>query len=117
MLAEAEGILAWAVEGALKWHQHGLPALPEVEQVTNKWRHDADQIGRFIEAHCITVNNAEARASALYGAYKAWAETSGERVEAEKNFSERLQDRGFEKKRTPRGVLYLGIGLSTEQKE
>jgi putative DNA primase/helicase len=117
LLTEAEGILGWAVAGAVEWHQYGLPAIPEIDQVTQQWRRDADQVGRFIENYCITARNAQVKARALYDAYKRWAEGSGERVEPEKKFSQRMRERGFEKQRTESHVLYLGIGLLAEAKE
>jgi len=115
MLAEAEGILAWAVQGAIDWSRHGLPATAEVEQVARNWKRDADQVGRFLESCCTTAPNAQVRANELYAAYKRWGEDAGERTETEKRFSERLAEREFEKSRTNRGMVYVGIGLLTEE--
>jgi putative DNA primase/helicase len=114
LMKEAEGILAWAVEGAREWYAYGLPATTDVDDVGKEWRRDADQIGRFIDQSCTTVPNAQVSARALYSAYKEWAESSGERWETEKKFSDRMQERGFEKERKESGNLYLGIGLLAE---
>ena len=64
LLEEAEGILAWSVAGAIQWYLKGLGDPPEVQEESQKWRKDMDQIGRFIEERCIqgpVVDNAKAR--------------------------------------------------------
>jgi len=66
LLTEAEGILFWAVAGAVEWNQHGLPTIPEIDQLTQRWRRDADQVGRFIENCCITTPNTQVKARDLY---------------------------------------------------
>jgi putative DNA primase/helicase len=114
LLKEAEGILAWAVKGAIDWHKHGLPRTPEVENAGAEWRQDADQIGRFIESCCITLPTAQAKASALYSAYKKWAEESGERFESLKKFAQRMQERVFKKEHKESGAVYFGIGLRVD---
>jgi putative DNA primase/helicase len=114
LLKEAEGILAWAVQGALDWHKHGLPPTPEVDDIAKGWRRDADQIGRFIENCCTTLPTAQVFARPLYAAYKKWAEESGERADSEKKFSDRMQERNFTKERKSQGISYYGIGLLPE---
>jgi putative DNA primase/helicase len=115
LLAEAEGILAWAVAGAAEWYQQGLPMIPEIEQVTRGWRRNMDQVGRFIDAMCTTLPNSQVQARDLYLGYRDWAQESGERVEAERNFSDRMAERGFAKDETRRGRIYNGIGLRRKE--
>jgi putative DNA primase/helicase len=116
LLTEAEGILAWAVAGAVEWYQHGLPAaIQEMNQLTQRWRRDSDQVGRFIENCCTTGEYAEVRARNLYLAYKLWAEESGERAESEKRFSDRMEERGFVKDEDRTSRIYRGIGLLTTE--
>ncbi len=114
LLKEAEGILAWAVQGTREWHAYGLPPTPDVDAAGTQWRRDADQIGRFIDQCCTTQPNTRVSARALYTAYKKWTEDSGERAETEKKFSERMQERNYGKERKESGILYLRIGLLTE---
>lgn len=112
LLAEAEGILAWTVAGAVRWSREGLGKPPEVEQAAASWRAESDQIGRFIEECCITLPTASVRARRLFDAYKSWAEQGSERVEIETVFSKRLTERQFTKTRTMTGMTYSGIGLA-----
>ena len=111
LLKEAEGILAWAVQGALDWQKYGLPETPEVDDVGRDWKCKADQIGRFMDNCCTTVRTARVSARALYAAYRKWAEEAGEKAEPENTFSDRMQERGFQKERKEQGVVYFGIGL------
>jgi putative DNA primase/helicase len=107
LLKEAEGILAWAVQGALDWQKHGLPPPPEVDDVGRDWKRNVDQIGRFIENCCTTLPNGQVTARSLYTAYRKWAEESGEKAEPEKTFSDRMQERNFQKDRKENGVVYF----------
>jgi len=112
LLEEAEGILAWSVAGAIQWYLKGLGDPPEVQEESQKWRKDMDQIGRFIEERCIqgpVVDSAKARR--LYTAYKVWAESGGEHAMAERDFGPKLVDRGFKKEHTKTGTVYHGLEL------
>jgi putative DNA primase/helicase len=112
LLRDAEGILAWAVEGAKHWHESGLQRPFEVEAARNQWHAEMDKLARFIEERCIVAENLRVRASAVYGAYKSWAEASGEKdVMTSTTFGMKLTDRGFEKRHKEQGWTYFGIAL------
>jgi putative DNA primase/helicase len=111
LLSEAEGILAWAVEGVKNWYEHGLSKPPEIDIAREAWRADMDQIGRFIEEQCFHDPNCSVGAECLYAVYKAWAEKSGERLQSAKVFGAKLMDRGIEKTRVSSGIRYHGLSL------
>lgn len=111
LIAEAEGILAWTVDGAVRWHRERLGKPPDVEQTGQTWRAKSDQIGRFIEACCVKGVYDQVPARKLYAAYRSWAEESGERVESEPKFSDCMSERSFAKERKEAGMIYLGVGL------
>ena len=113
MLAEAEGIIAWAVAGAKLWHQSNLNKPPEVEAANIEWRAQMDQIGRFIEERCIVGDSFRVQASGLYADYKRWAESSGEQAITATAFGRKMADR-FQKREETRGNAYIGIGLKME---
>ena len=114
LLAEAEGILAWAVQGELKRRKHGLEKPPEVSSANEEWRAENDQLRRFIEVCCVLLDCARARARKLYERYREWAEQSGEGWMSETMFCKRLKAKGFEKDDTRAGIEYCGIGLRSE---
>ena len=114
LLAEAEGILAWAVRGELKRRKYGLDKPPEVSEANEEWRAENDQLGRFIEDCCVLLDGARARARRLYESYRKWAEGSGEATMTETAFCKRIKAKGFRKDNTRAGVDYCGIGLRSE---
>lgn len=108
--AEASGILAWMVKGCLAWQQHGLGEPIEVKAATADYRHEMDVVGAFIEERCVVLPTAKAKASALYSAYRNWAEEGGEHSVNQRRFGMAVGERGFEKF-TNNGQWYRGIGL------
>ncbi len=117
LLAEAEGILAWMVAGAVRWHSEGLGKPAAVESAVVEWQSDMDQFGRFIGECCIVGEFAQAKARPLYSAYRKWAEEAGEQPVMETSFANTLKERGFTKKRTKNGAVYQGIGLASPTNE
>jgi|ERR1017187_1303523 putative DNA primase/helicase len=113
LLAEAEGILAWMVEGSIRWHTEGLGKPAVVESAGAEWRSDMDQFGRFIGECCVVGDFAQAKGRAIYSAYRKWAEEVGEQPVTETSFGNTLKERGFTKKHTKHGVVYQGIGLAS----
>ena len=112
LLREAEGILARAVAGAKLWYESGLRKPAEVDAARDEWRAEVDQLGRFVEEHCVVDKNLQVSASELYSGYKRWAEESGERdVLSGTAFGKKMPQRGFQKKETNRGNSYLGLAL------
>lgn len=52
------------------------------------------------------------KATALYNAFRKWAEDSGEtRPMSQTSFGTSLRERGFEKEKTRTGIIWWGIGL------
>jgi putative DNA primase/helicase len=114
LLAEAEGILAWAVAGAVRWHREGLGKPPEVEQAGAAWRTESDQTGRFLEACCIVGEFASVTARVLYQTYRKWCDEVGERAQPENICFKRLGEQGFKSRHTMKGNTYDGVGLLTD---
>ena len=118
LLREAEGILAWAVEGAKLWHESGLRKPPEVDAAKEEWRAEMDQLGRFVEERCVVAETLQVSASVLYADYKRWGEESGERdILSNTAFGLKMPHRGFQKKDTNRGITYLGLALRVRAME
>lgn len=117
LLAEGEGILAWAVEGARRWFKEGLGKPDIVESAGLAWRTDSDQLRRFIDECCVVGEFARAKARPLYVAYREWTEEAREHAVAETEFSNALIDLKFSKKHTNSGTVYQGIGLRSDAAE
>jgi putative DNA primase/helicase len=111
LLGEAEGILAWAVEGAKEWRRIGLDKPAEIAAANDDWKAENDQLGRFIEECCVVADSVSGKARPLYECYRQWAEGAGENTISETLFGKRLKDRGFSKEHRRHGTAYVGIAV------
>lgn len=114
LLDELPGILAWAIEGCLEWQRQGLNFPPTIIEATGDYRHESDQIARFVEECCVVGEFAQVKARQLYKAYRDWAEEMGEQTLSETAFGLRITGR-FRKDHKETGSVYLGVGLRAEQ--
>lgn len=112
LVAEARGILSWAVQGCLLWQQCGLAPPRQVVMATDTYRDENDSLGAFIADECVTVAGLQGRG--LYPAYKTWAENNGFSPLNATTFSLRLQTKGYQTGRDRRGRFFVGLGLASE---
>lgn len=113
LLSEAPAILAWLVEGCLRYQAEGLDPVEAVVEATSEYREEMDELGEFINSKCLVDVRCSQDAGSLYAAYKDWCEESGARPLSQRAFGLRMTERGFARKRSgSRGqVVYQGIGL------
>lgn len=116
LMAEAEGILAWAVAGAETWYKVGLQPPAEVTRATDDYRQESDPLADFVETKCTLGEGFETLSSELYRAYTSWAEENNLRHQetfSHVAFGKRMRNR-YATHRTVRGTNYEGIGLLYE---
>ena len=113
LLAERDGILAWAVQGCLEWQRVGRLDPPQrVVEATEEYFEAEDALGRWLEERCVRAPNAKSLTAELFNDWKQWAEAAGEFIGAQRRFSDLLITRGLEKWRNGMGVRgFQGIGL------
>ncbi len=107
-------ILAWAVEGCLRWREEGLGVPEVVEEATEQYRLDMDPLRDFITDCCMLLPTAWTRSADLREAYDRYCRENGEKHPVGPDlFRQCLRSRGCDAK--PRhGVRgWLGIGLLT----
>lgn len=114
LLAEATGVLAWAVEGALAWQREGLGTPADVQEATQAYRRDMDVLGYWIGDCCVVSATASATSAALYTSYAQWCVSAGERDPLTKTaFGIALEERGFPSDRGPGGKrIRRGLALN-----
>ncbi len=111
LLAERDGILAWALQGCLEWQRVGLRPPPTVLAATDEYFEAEGALGRWLADACERgAKNAETLA-ALFANWKTWAEASGEFVGSSRRFSDALVNRGFERDRNNSSRCFLGLRL------
>lgn len=132
LMAEAQGILRWCVEGALDFLAcGGLVAPREILDATEQYREEEDPIGSFIRNAC-QVTGAdidEEKPLDLYMAYEAYCTANGAVKVKDTTFYRRLPDQArrgwpsaadpgvtaqFHKMKTGGAMLYRGIRVRDE---
>lgn len=113
LAAEKQGILAWAVQGALKWQAGGLTDPRAVMAATEEYRQESDILAHFLADCTIEKDGASVRGGDLYNAYKTWCKDNGEKELSGTTFGRRMKERGVDSVRKSGNVWYLGIGLIT----
>jgi putative DNA primase/helicase len=109
---EAEGILAWAVQGFRDYCKIGLKPPEAVRVATSKYRNDEDRVGAFLEECCTVGANLQVGKGEMHDYYKRWCEGSGEFALSQRKLSTYLTDHGFDEYRTTGGKrCWIGVGL------
>jgi putative DNA primase/helicase len=113
--AELQGVLAWAVKGAVLWWNKGAPNLRTPSIVTSaveEYRSDEDRLGRFID-ECGEADAAVTTPlKAIYPIYRKWAEAKGIKPWSDVTLSMHLDAAGFKMSRTKTGSQCAGLKLN-----
>lgn len=113
LLDEAEGILTWAVEGARQWYANGLQDPDVVRDATKEYRQTSDALAGFLPG--LMVADASAPrfdGGDLYRHYLEWADEENLPLKerwTRQAFYGALEERGFMRKKTNKGVAFEGI--------
>ena len=95
--AEAEMILGWLIDGAVKYYRDGLTRSPHVIESTRRYFGDADIMEQWIEDECMVEVGAITPVAILWDNFSPWADEAGIRAKPDKGrFSSRLKAKGFE---------------------
>lgn len=95
--AELSGILAWAVEGCIRWQQKGL-AMPEaVQRATEDYRSEMDTLGTFLAEMTVDGMQYKVTAKSFYSAYKEFMADNGMNPMSQFALSRAMVERGYER--------------------
>lgn len=109
--AEMPAILAWAVEGAVRWYKDGLGVPAVVSAATERYFEDEDVIGRWMEECCTGAG--ESTSSELYESWCRWAQREGESSRTVTWFGRQLRSRGVNKEKRNGLVVYSGVSIGS----
>lgn len=120
LLTEAQGILSWAVRGAVEWYASGLQEPARVRSATQDYREAADILGGFIDqaehgGWLVPEENKKVPSAWAYSLYKKWALTqsySERDMLSQKAFKAAMEERGFNTKRTNKGSVFTGLAAN-----
>jgi putative DNA primase/helicase len=90
-------ILAWAVQGAVRWYRTGLVVPPDI-QAANEWaREEMDPIAAFIKEDCMIDPRSINAVVQFRQKYDEWAAANGQRyVLDRRRFNRALEAKGFQ---------------------
>jgi putative DNA primase/helicase len=112
---ELPGILNWALQGCRNSLEFGLNPPPIISDAVRTYREESDTVGRFIAECCDVRAVAQVASPILYQAYRDFAEVTGERWIAMKEFPAEMERRGFHRVRATGGKRLLkGIALCSK---
>ena len=107
-------ILAWAVEGCLKWQKYGIEDPECVVEATKEYKQEMDLIAGFID-QCIIIdyeNENKIIAADLFALYSKWAKANHEYEMSSKKFFVEATKKLPDKKKTAKGIMYENIKMT-----
>ncbi|MCK9984592.1 MAG: putative DNA primase/helicase [Azoarcus sp.] len=107
--AEYPGVLNWLIRGCLEWQQQGIALPPEVMREVDQYKSDMDLIAQWLDEQCTVAPNQTWGARKAYQDYATWAKDGGHQVITEVRFAQKLDERGFAKRKERQGMVYLGL--------
>ncbi|MDG5112766.1 phage/plasmid primase, P4 family [Companilactobacillus pabuli] len=110
---ESIGILNWAVDGALKWQQHGLHTPEIIKGASEGYRKEMDVISQFVSDTCEVGSEYSISASQLYKMYKEWAEDNAQYRMSNTKFGREMVGK-FKKVHTRSGWIYQGLKVDSD---
>lgn len=120
--SEAQGILSWAVRGAVEWYASGLREPDVIREATQDYRDSADELGGFVGdlehgGWLVRQEGGKVPSSWMLGLYKVWAEaqnyTAQDMLNA-RTLKAAMEERGFAVKRSSNGNIYSGLAVNMD---
>lgn len=117
LIAENSGILNWLLAGYVMWKKEGLSMEPEaVREANEEYRMDMDSVGTFVK-ECLDIDTSlkwRLNNTLLYNTYMKWCAKNNERLQSQKWLTQRMIEKGFQKKLSNGERLWLGLVLKNE---
>ncbi|WNI28614.1 phage/plasmid primase, P4 family [Streptomyces sp. ITFR-6] len=117
---EAEGILAWAVAGAVEWYAQGLGEPSSVATATQDYRESEDRLQEFLNACTVREEGVRVAPMAIRRTYAEWAEDASlDRKERLSGWALaiELESRGFKKDKKRGAWGFNNLRLMTDQEK
>jgi putative DNA primase/helicase len=118
LLEELPGILAWIIEGAKSYLENGLPRVPTITEATQLLRESCDDLGHWLETCVEQGPQFRMQSSTFYQSFLAWSASEGSAdVIAQRTFSGRLREKGFEAIKSHGVMTYFGLRLREPKRD
>lgn len=119
LAAEAPGILARAVAGAVEWLRGGLAPPAKVVSAGEELHEAMDILAPWIDECIVQVAGARLHRNALFEAYQSWMKAAGhKKMMTKTNLNQALRQRGYEDYRgNGNAFWWKNLGLRAGDKE
>lgn len=114
LLAEAEGILLWLVEGCLAYQELGLNVPEAVRRETEAYRQQNDGIGHFLNNMCERMPEFSVKTGEFSKAIQAYCEREGFTIPTQREISDYLKKEFGESNRTAGCRFWKGVRVMKE---
>lgn len=107
-------ILAWCVEGCIKWMQDGIKEPNCITDAVKDYKQEMDVLAGFFE-QCLEIDynyDGKIMASKLFQVYSKWAKANNEWEMTSKKFFNEITKKIPNKGRNGKGVYYLNVRLT-----
>ncbi len=111
--AEAPGILAWIVSGAVDWSRSGLAIPASVRGASAEYMSDHDDLQLWMDECCL--REGEGKAADLYASFGRWKKLRGEHAPSQTVWGSRITTLPGISKRKSSGIYYLGLRLTIDE--
>lgn len=112
LIQEADGILGWIIQGAVKWYQDGLSICPTIKQESAEYRTESDLLGHFLEERVKFDDAVRSIQTDVYFFYQNWCRTNGTNPLSKIRLTQKLKERGVRQLASNGKRFYLGIELA-----
>lgn len=112
--ATLEGVLAWAVAGAVKWYKLGRTGLPELAgsaALKKAHRDQLDHVGMWMEDCCLVGSDGFTPTATLYLSYETWCHRNGYEPKKQRGFANAIVRKGIKTDRRTDCRGFAGIGI------
>ena len=107
-------VLKWLIEGAQKVIASNFRIEPPqcVKDAIGSYREDNDWLGRFLNECCEVDKRYSEKSGELYKEYRRYCTDTGEFVRSTTDFYGALDQAGFERKKTKKGIVVFGLRIA-----
>ncbi|WP_411094307.1 phage/plasmid primase, P4 family [Streptomyces sp. 021-3] len=118
LLAEAEGIAAWAVRGAVEWYRSGLQDPQVITGASREYRETSDQLAGFFPGVLERDDDDHVmHGTDAFNSYLEWAEAENLPAKerwTRRSFYDAMEERGVSRRKTMRGISLVGLRAADE---
>jgi putative DNA primase/helicase len=110
--AEAQGIAAWVVRGAVEWFANGLQDPAVITAASREYRETSDALVGFFPGVYERDEASSIPGADAYNAYREWCEAEGlpsKEIWTRRSFYDAMEERQVSRKKTNKGITLVGI--------